>query len=89
MNKEDLEFPAWQAPLQELILEFDQEKLPEKMHSVETAILERLQQLNAQDNSHRERQALNDALSVLKVIARNKLGSAIESRIMARDGLEI
>jgi hypothetical protein len=68
-----LEFPEWQDPIQELILEFNPEQFREKLQIVETAILERRQQLESQINSHRERQALNDALPILRFIARDRL----------------
>src|SRR5438105_14311143 len=45
MSDGELKFPEWQAPLQDLILEFDREKMPEKMQHVETLIIDRLQQL--------------------------------------------
>jgi len=88
MSAGELEFPEWQAPLQELILEFDREKLPEKLQIVETALLERFLQLSGQNNGHRERQALNYGLSVLRVIARNRLGFPLGSRIMGRNSLD-
>jgi hypothetical protein len=68
-----MEFPEWQAPLQELILEFNPDQFHEKLRIVETAILERLQQLESQIDGHRERRALNDALSILRFIARDRL----------------
>ena len=43
MSEEQLKFPRWQAPLQELIIEFDREKLAEKVQKVEALISERLQ----------------------------------------------
>lgn len=67
-----LEFPRWQAPLQELILEFDREKFCEKLPIVETAILMRLRQLGAKNDDYRERLALNDGLSVIGAIARDR-----------------
>jgi hypothetical protein len=74
MSDLELEFPGWQVPLQELILEFDRKQLPKRMQEVETLILERLQQLRQQSDGHRECEALNDALSTLRVIKRDRLG---------------
>jgi hypothetical protein len=71
---EELKFPEWQAPLQEVILEFDREKLPEKIQKVETLIFERLQQLRQESDGRNEREAINNALSILRVIKRDKLG---------------
>ena len=73
MSDEKLKFPEWQTPLQEVILEFDREKLPEKIQKVETLIFERLRQLNTQNDGRVELEALNDALSILRIIKRDKL----------------
>jgi hypothetical protein len=45
MDDTKLQYPEWQSPLQEVLLEFDPQKLPEKALKAETLILERLQQL--------------------------------------------
>lgn len=74
MNDEELKFPEWQAPLQDLILEFDREKLAKKIQAVENLIFERQQQLNQAGNSHLEREAMQDALNIIRVIKRDKLG---------------
>jgi pSer/pThr/pTyr-binding forkhead associated (FHA) protein len=69
------EFPEWQAPLQEAILEFDCEKLTEKITEVETLLSERLRQLARLTNGSREQDLLTDALSTLRVIKRDRLRS--------------
>jgi hypothetical protein len=74
MNDEELKFPAWQVPLQDLILEFDREKLAEKIQKVENLIFERQQQLNQASDGHAEREAIYDALNIIRVIKRDKLG---------------
>ncbi len=66
----------WQGPLEELILEFDLQKLPEKILSVETLILERLQQLDHGSDSRVEKIALHDALPIVRIMKRDKLGSS-------------
>jgi hypothetical protein len=76
MSDAELTFPQWQGPLQELVLEFDPRRLPEKIQSVETLVLERLQQLNHGNDSHVEKIALHDALSVIGIIKRDRLGSS-------------
>jgi hypothetical protein len=73
MSNGELKYPKWQAPLQEAILELDREKLAEKLQNVETLILERLQQLHQGTNGHSEREAINDALSTLRVLKQEKL----------------
>jgi hypothetical protein len=45
MSDIELKYPEWQAPLQDLFLESDHEKLHEKIQKVETLIFERLQLL--------------------------------------------
>jgi hypothetical protein len=73
-ERDNLMFPEWQIPLQDLILEIDRAKLHEKMQRVESLIYDRLQQLQAQRDGHvAEREALNDAISVLRVLKRDKL----------------
>lgn len=74
MDNAELKFPEWQASLQEVVLEFDHEKLPGKIQRVETVIFERLQQLSQNGEDHLdERTAIYDALSLLRIIKRDKL----------------
>lgn len=68
-----LPYPEWQRPLQEAILEFDRDKLAEKALNAEDLILERLQQLQQSNLGHEEQRAINDGLSVLRTIKRNRL----------------
>lgn len=74
MSDADLKYPEWQTPLQELILEFDPEKLPERIQKVEILIFERLQQLHGESDGRAEHEALNDALTIVRGIKRDKLG---------------
>ena len=74
MSDEELKFPEWQAPLQDLILEFDPKKLAEKVQRVETVIFERQQQLYQGSVGHAERAALSDGLNIIRIIKRDKLG---------------
>jgi hypothetical protein len=69
MSEEELKFPEWQKPLQDAILEFDREKLLEKLKKVEALIIERDQQLARANDGHVERVALSDAMSVIRVLA--------------------
>jgi hypothetical protein len=59
-------------PLQETILEFDREKLAERIQEVETIIFERLQAISQTDDKD-ERQALSDATSLKRVLKKDKL----------------
>jgi hypothetical protein len=68
MSEDELKFPAWQKPLQDLILEFDREKLLEKVKKVEALIIERDRQLAGESAGQDERVALSDALSIIRVL---------------------
>lgn len=74
MSESELKYPEWQIPLQEAVLEFDRDKLREKIEEVETRIFERGQQLYQASDGRAERQALNDAVSILRIIKRDRLG---------------
>jgi hypothetical protein len=69
----ELKFPNWQVPLQNPALEFNLEKLPEKIQNVEALIFDRPQQLSNAPDGQVERDALNDALRVLRIIKADKL----------------
>jgi hypothetical protein len=73
MSAEGWKYPEWQDPLQELILEFDDEKAREKGQKVESLILARLQKLRPESDGRGELLALSDALSVLRIVKRNRL----------------
>ena len=73
MEAEQLEYPQWQAPLQDAILEFNLDQLPAKIYRVETLIFERLQQLHIAGDGIHERQAINDALQILRTVKRERL----------------
>jgi len=75
----ELPYPKWQGPLKEVVLEFDREKLLEKALEAENLILERLRQLEESSNSHRERRAVGDGLSLLRMIKRERLGMPCKS----------
>jgi hypothetical protein len=74
MHYEYLKFPQWQVPLQELVLEFDPQKLPEKIQRVETLLFERLQKLDDGRDSRVEKLALYDAQTMVRIMKRNRLG---------------
>jgi hypothetical protein len=74
MSDRESRFLEWQAPLQELILELDREKLTQKVLAVEALVFERLQRPFEGSEGRSEREALRDALSVLRAIKRDRLG---------------
>jgi hypothetical protein len=68
-----LKYPRWQVPLQETILEFDRETLALKIEEVETLIFERHQEISSDPDHHDERQALADAITILRELKKAKL----------------
>lgn len=69
----ELPYPEWQQSLLEAILEFDREKLPLKALKAETKILQRLLELQQSPDGHQERRVINDGLSMLRSIKRDRL----------------
>jgi hypothetical protein len=70
MNNSELKYPQWQLPYREAILEFDRNRLSDKIQKAETAVRERQQVLEQRANGQEERQALSDAISTLKILKR-------------------
>jgi hypothetical protein len=68
-----LKYPEWQKPYEEALLEVDREKLKQKLLKAEAAIFQRLQQLTNSSDSHAERQAIDDAISSIKVLKTQQL----------------
>ncbi len=73
MNDHNLEYPEWQVPLQEVILESDPAKLPHKIEQLEAVIFDRLQQLRTSHAAEPEKQAIDDALNMLRTVQRERL----------------
>jgi hypothetical protein len=73
MNDKQTKYPHWQGLYEAAVSESRLPELPERIHAAEQAIFERLQNL-AHDSVHQtERQAIDDALSVLRTLQRDKL----------------
>jgi hypothetical protein len=73
MENSKLKYPAWQIPLQGAVQESDRDKLPGKIQQVEALIFERLQELQGSGDGVVERQAINDALELLRTVKHNQL----------------
>lgn len=71
---ETLKYPKWQAEFQEVVIELDREKLFDKIKQFETAIFARLQELETLGDDHEERQAIDDALTAVRVLKNEDLG---------------
>ena len=70
MNNSELKYPQWQLPYREALVEFDRNRLLDKIQQAETAVRERLQVLEERANGQEERQALSDAISTLTILKR-------------------
>jgi hypothetical protein len=68
-----LPYPEWQQPYHAALLEVDPKKLAERIAETETAMFKRLQQLSQSPDGHAEREAIQDAITVLRVIKRETL----------------
>ena len=69
----ELRYPEWQRPLQEALLESDKAKLKARVESTEAVIFERLQAISSDSNHHAEREAVEQALALLRIIKRDSL----------------
>lgn len=72
-HQDDLEYPEWQGPVQAALVELDKEKLKERVAAAEVAIFERQQALSRSSDYHAEREAIEYALSNLRVVKREIL----------------
>ena len=68
-----LPYPEWQRALQEAMLEFDGNKLTERVLNAEALIVERLRQLQESKDGRNEREAIDDGLFILRTLKREKL----------------
>ena len=86
----DLRFPLWQHPLQEAMLELDHEKATRKIQHAETLVSLRFLEVQNQPNYQEERQALTDALSLLRILkrVRTPAASSVSSSLARRAAVE-
>jgi hypothetical protein len=68
-ESEQLKFPQWQKPLQEALIELDQNQLRQRVAAAEAAIAQRMQTVPLEAIA--ERQALADAQSSLRILKRD------------------
>jgi hypothetical protein len=71
----DLEFPEWQGPYMEALMETDQEKLVGRVDFAERAIFLRLKEIQSSSKRRSEEQAIEDALRGLTMLRRETLES--------------
>ena len=67
----DLQYPEWQTPLRDALIELDRNEMKARVASAESAILQRLEALQGDNNHQAERHALEDALSTLRALKRD------------------
>jgi hypothetical protein len=68
MGHERLKYPQWQIPLQELVCDARPDKIDEQAHKLQGLIFERFHQLDNEDDSEAERQALKETLTIVRII---------------------
>ena len=71
--RHELEYPLWQGPLEDAILEFDPPLLHVKLQKAERAVYERMRELDddLQNRGLDEQQALADALTLIRIMAKD------------------
>jgi hypothetical protein len=70
MGATQLRYPQWQEPLLQAVMETKPDSLMGKIQITETAISQRLRELDSNPASKEERVALSDAVSTLRVLKR-------------------
>jgi len=68
----DLKYPVWQKPYQEALMEIDPQKLVTKINYAQIRIFLRWNELRAIPDGDEEKQTINDALSALLSLRRDK-----------------
>ena len=74
MADAQLKYPEWQIPLEGVITEADEKKLPSKVHAMESLIFERLRQLDSTNDGAAEREAIQVGLNILRIVKSERLG---------------
>jgi len=67
-ESQDLRYPEWQRTIQAALLEFDPEKLQERISVAEAAISARLDRLSKVSDGDAERMAIEDGLRLLSFL---------------------
>jgi hypothetical protein len=73
MEHDGLQYPHWQKPYQEALVELDKGKLKERVAAAEAAILDRLQVISSSSDQVAERHAIKDALAMLRFVRQTEL----------------
>jgi hypothetical protein len=67
-GSDQLQYPEWQKPVQEALLEFDPRQLQQRITVAENAIASRLRLLGGAPNGQGECQAIQDARRLLTML---------------------
>jgi len=67
-------YPEWQREYRAALLELNPKKMQERVTAAETVIFKRLQAMSRSADDHAERQAIEDALTGLRILKRENLG---------------
>jgi len=70
---DDLKYPNWQKPVQEALIELEKIKLKECIAVAEAAIYRRLEDISQGPDHQAERDAMDHALSNLRVVKKESL----------------
>jgi hypothetical protein len=64
----NLKYPQWQQPLAAALLEFNAQKLCEKIQKAEEEITRRFRDLEFDDATQEERRLLHDGLNLIRLL---------------------
>ena len=65
-------YPEWQNQYRAALLELDRQKLSERVTAAEAAIYQRLQAISQNSDHQAERQAIEDAMAVLRLLVKER-----------------
>jgi hypothetical protein len=72
-SQQHFEYPEWQEPYYDALLELDHAKLPRLVSTAYAAVVKRLEIVLSIPQHQAERQALEDALASLRVVKKKEL----------------
>ena len=73
LTMSNIEFPEWQEPYLEALMETDQRKLVGRVKFAEKTILLRLEEIQSSSQRRAEEQAIEDALRALTFLRRESI----------------
>ncbi len=73
VEPEDIQYPLWQGPLLKALIETDREVAQMRLAEAKAAIHERLETISQDATCKTEQQAIQDALTILRVLENEHL----------------